>query len=195
MQAYLDLRQKIPDQTPKPYGFGGLCVSIVFIAIAAMFFVGIIGYCVSLVVAAHLGVLLTNNVIGDPLKAIRQNDVTAALRIGIGLGLLIYLGFILFVLQFAQKRGGKAWRTLIAWQPIAFPLNDKVLWSICAATLVYNVCAGPTLGFFFPKSISPLVIPLDHLALAMKFAGIVVVGPVAEELLFRGWIYTGLRFH
>lgn len=195
MQASLDVHKKITDETPKPYGFTGLCISTVLINIALLFFVGVISHLICVAVAAHLGLQLTSSVIGDPLKAIRQSNAAAASRIDKVIAVLGYFWINLLVLQFARKRGGKAWRNLIAWRPIAFPLNGKALWSICAAALIYNSCAGPVFGLFFPNSISPLVLPSDHLALAMQIASIVVLGPVTEELFFRGWIYTGLRFH
>jgi membrane protease YdiL (CAAX protease family) len=39
----------------------------------------------------------------------------------------------------------------------------------------------------------PLAGPTDTLLLALLATNYILFAPIAEELLFRGWIYTGLR--
>ncbi len=178
----------------KPYGLVGLCLSLVGIGISASLLTGVIAYCATLVIASILGLHLTHDVLGDPIGALQQSDATAALRTIIGIALLVYLAVAASILLFARRRGGKAWRDLVAWRPIAFRLNDKVLWSICAAALIYSVGAAATLSYFAPKSMSSFTIPSDRVAAAILFVVAVVFAPATEELLFRGWIYTSLRF-
>ncbi len=181
-------------QTGKPYGLVGLCLSLIGIGISAFLVVGVIGYCAMLIIASILGLPLTHEVLRDPIGALQQSDATAALRTIIGIALLVYLAVASAILLFARRRGGKAWCDLVAWRPMAFRLNDKVLWSICAGALIYDVAAGLTLSYFAPKSMSSFTIPSDRVAVAILFITAVLFAPVTEELLFRGWIYTSLRF-
>ena len=91
----------------------------------------------------------------------------------------------------AGRHGLAASRRLAA---SARRLDDKLLWAIAAATLVYSVAATAVLGYFYPKSQSWFTIPSDKKAALMLFVLAAVLAPITEELLFRGWIYTSLRF-
>jgi membrane protease YdiL (CAAX protease family) len=93
----------------------------------------------------------------------------------------------------ARWRGKSQWRDLIGWRP--FRLGDRWVWLIMLAALIYSVTADSLIGHFFPHAPAQLSIPSDRVTAGALFALAVVFAPIAEELLFRGWIYTALRAH
>ena len=107
-------------------------------------------------------------------------------------GSMLYVGAIAAVLTLARAWGGPGWRSLVAlerWRPRA--VRDVAL--LTGAALVYGVVAGLVLGYVAPQT-SPWDGVIKGRALAIaSFALIVVLAPIAEELVFRGWAYTALR--
>lgn len=108
------------------------------------------------------------------------------------IGMLVYVGAICAVVTLARVWGGRGWRVLlalVAWRPRA--VRDVALLTLAA--LVYGVVAGLALGYFAPQT-SPWdgLVKGRSVAIA-SFLLIVVLAPVAEELVFRGWAYTALR--
>ena len=106
--------------------------------------------------------------------------------------MLVYVGAICAVVTLARVWGGRGWRALlalVAWRPGA--VRDVALLTLAA--LVYGVVAGLVLGTFAPDT-SPWNGLLEGRSVAVaSFLLIVVLAPLAEELVFRGWAYTALR--
>ena len=59
--------------------------------------------------------------------------------------------------------------------------------------MAYGLGASLALGHFNPVSKTWFSMPESPLALMVGFALVVILAPLSEELLFRGWIYTALR--
>lgn len=64
---------------------------------------------------------------------------------------------------------------------------------IAAAATALILVAEYALTLYVPSLRDLFQLPTDEVALALAVAGIVIGAPVAEELLFRGFIYTALR--
>ncbi|MHB8884065.1 MAG: CPBP family intramembrane glutamic endopeptidase [Methylovirgula sp.] len=173
-----------------PFGFVGLCLSLVGLA-------GL-GLLVTLVIGA-IGAVGAGLVLGwhamieaaRAMLALRDDDTgRPALFVAI---IVFHVGLSVAIFLMARWRGGTAWRSLIGWR--GFRLADKMIWVIMAGALIYSAIADSALEHFFPHHAVQLTIPADLAASAALFVLAVIVAPVTEELLFRGWIYTGLRFH
>lgn len=181
------------NQNREPYGFLGLCVSLVAIlGLAVVMTAAICGFA-ALLASAIVGWPIVHGFLLDAITP-QQGEGTAPLRLVLFVVLAAYLAVALAIVAMARWRGGKDWRRLVGWQPMAARLNDKLLWAIAAGTLIYSVTATAVLGYFYPTSQSWFTIPSDKKAALMLLVLAVVLAPITEELLFRGWIYTSLRF-
>jgi len=110
------------------------------------------------------------------------------------LSILLYVAAILAILTLARWKGRRAWRELLAWWPWTIRKAGRTYWIIAAITLVYSLIANVLLAHFYPASKQWFVIPKhDPATAAVLFVLAAVFAPIAEELLFRGWIFTSLR--
>ena len=105
-------------------------------------------------------------------------------------GSIIYLALIAGILILARLRGGAGWPLLVAWTPFR---TDSRYWNLLAAGIVYSVAASALIGYLHPVSRTWFTLPKSPAAVIVSFLLIAVLAPLAEELLFRGWLYTGLR--
>jgi len=184
---------RTPDPLRQPYGLLGLCLSLGGIAGLALVITVAIGGCAALVAGMTFGWRAVNGFLVDATTP-QQGEGVAPLRLVLGVALAGYLAIGIAILAFARWRGGPHWRRLVGLGPMVWRLNDKVLWAIAAGALIYSVAATAVLGYFYPKSQSWFTVPSDRKAFLMLFLLGVVLAPITEELLFRGWIYTSLRF-
>jgi membrane protease YdiL (CAAX protease family) len=104
-------------------------------------------------------------------------------------GGVFYLAILLAVLTMARLRGGRHWRELVGWRAFT---PDRMFWGLVAAGLVWGVASSAAVEFIYPQAKNWVVLPNGLPAMAASFVTIVVLGPLAEELIFRGWIYTSL---
>lgn len=178
-------------QNPQPYGFLGLCLSLVGIAGLTLVIAAAIGGFAALVAAAIFGWDKVREFFVD--ATMLQGDGVAARRLGFGLALIAYVAAVIGTLSFARWRGGRQWRQLVGLQPAVWRLGDKMLWAVAVGALIYSAAASAAIGYFFPNAQSWFTIPADRLSYWMLFILAAMVAPIAEELLFRGWIYTSLR--
>jgi membrane protease YdiL (CAAX protease family) len=108
--------------------------------------------------------------------------------------ILIYAAIALAIFSLARFRGGAAWRTLIAWQPWNLWKAGRLFWFIAAGALIYSFISNALIATYYPPSKDWFTIPHDNFSAAFQlFLVATVFAPLAEELLFRGWIYTSLR--
>ena len=96
-------------------------------------------------------------------------------------------------LAIAWLAGRRNWREPLAlcapaWLPPRWGLVAFVL-----AMPAYLALASVTIRLFYPDFSTWFFVPADPAGLAISFLAVVVLAPLAEELLFRGWIYSGLR--
>ncbi len=120
-----------------------------------------------------------------------QSEDPLGARALFAIALAIYLGLVIAVLTAAKWRGKSQWRDLVGWR--GFRLADKVIWAVMLAALIYSASADAAIGHFLPHPAGRLTIPADRLAAAELFVLAVMLAPITEELVFRGWIYTSLR--
>ena len=187
---------------PAPYGPLGLGLSLV--AIAVLFVAGALAafFLFSLFILATSG--------PDRLKAILAglNALTgdrAALAASTPaqvISLVVYAacgGAVVIMahvratagLPFAQRlRPGAGWRALVAWRDWR---RDGVFWAFVAAGLAYQITAGLILESVLPDTKTWFALPASTLGRLLSFLLVVVLGPLVEELVFRGWIFTSLR--
>lgn len=177
-------------QAVKPFGFAGLCLSLIGLVILGLFVTVLIGAVAALAAGVVMG---WHAVLETARHALAQGGNDDDMRALFAIIVAFHVGLVIAILLMARWRGGTAWRELIAWQP--FRLADKMIWAIMAGALIYSAGADSAIEYFLPHPPVQLTIPVDLAASTALFALAVVVAPVTEELLFRGWIYTGLRFH
>ncbi len=117
----------------------------------------------------------------------RADDVLMAV---FSLGSAVYLAAALAILLVARWRGGADWRELLGWRSFT---TDGGYWTRVAGAVAYGLLAGFVVLKLNPEAKDWLVLPRGGIALLSIFVLAVVMAPLAEELLFRGWIYTSLR--
>ncbi len=174
----------------KPFGFAGLCLSLVGIAALALVATTLIAGVMAGIAGLALG---WSGLIDAVDHALAQSDDPTGTRALFAMVLAVYLGFAIAIVTAAKWRGKSQWRDLIGWRP--FRLSDRIVWAIMVATLIYSASADAAISHFLPHPAARLTVPADRLAAAELFVLAVVLAPVTEELLFRGWIYTSLRCH
>jgi membrane protease YdiL (CAAX protease family) len=175
-----------------------LCVGLVTIAMIAAL---LLAFAAALVLALEQVLLGPGAGGGAPgvrlLRSVSETE-TSGVILGLAISLLTYGALALAVLIEARLRGRSGWRDLVAWHPWnPWDLwrTDRRIYSLAAAALAYGFLADFALHYFSPRSGPWLTMP-DSPAGTLVLAFVAVVfAPVAEELLFRGWIYTDLRRH
>ncbi len=100
----------------------------------------------------------------------------------------LYTGVVVATVGAAALRGRRRWSALVALAPVH---RWRTLLAIFVVTLLY--IALTTFALEHARDQSLVVSgPTDLLLVGTIVTNLVILAPVAEELLFRGWIYTGL---
>ena len=90
----------------------------------------------------------------------------------------------------AAWRGGQAWRSLVGVARADVFGREAV--AIIGLTLAYAALATFATERLRAHRLM-ITGPTDFVLLGTLVANLVILAPVAEELFFRGWLYTGLR--
>ena len=122
-----------------------------------------------------------------------KGDPHASEFVALCLSILIYLTIAVTVVAFARFRGGARWRDLIAWHPWEARHRSRLFWAIVASTFVYSLVANEALAYFYPASQEWVTLPTGAWSIGLFFVVAVIAAPLTEELIFRGWLFTGLR--
>jgi membrane protease YdiL (CAAX protease family) len=101
-----------------------------------------------------------------------------------------YLAVILGFLAVARLRRGRDWRAYVAWTPFRF---EKAYWLLGAAGIVWGVAAGSLIEHAHPEAKNWVSFPSGVVGSLVTVALVAVLGPLCEELVFRGWLFTALR--
>ena len=167
----------------RPYGFWALCLSLALIVGATT---------LSFLGAAWL---LQRAAAHMPAVALFVHDISAALddRSDLIATAFFEIVIVAFVLLAARWRGGRAWRRLIGWMPWSILRAGWRYWGWLAATIAYGIAASVAVSTFYPQARDWDRTPEHPLPMAVFLVLAVLMAPVAEELLFRGWIFTALR--
>lgn len=138
---------------------------------------------------ASINVLIEDFDRFDPLRL--GSDVGAQRAMFAG-GVLIYLAAAASLVTLARLLGGGSAAAMLGWTG-AWPAITRTGWLLIGCALVYHVAAGATLRYFFPDFALWIIPQRDAMALILSFVMIVILAPLVEELLFRGWIFGSLR--
>jgi membrane protease YdiL (CAAX protease family) len=107
-------------------------------------------------------------------------------------GGLIYLSAAASLLTLARLFGKGDAAAMLGWTGV-WPAIMRTGWLLIFCALLYHIVAGATLRYFFPEFALWIIPPRDAMALILSFVMIVILAPLVEELLFRGWIFGSLR--
>jgi membrane protease YdiL (CAAX protease family) len=168
-----------------PYGLLGLGVSLVAILVMAAALAAAVAALILAGQVAALGVDETRSFYLSLRFDIRTQAKLSALAVTI-----VYVALACATLVTARHRQPTAWRDLVALRRVG-PGWRRIA-SVAVMVLVYAALASLALASLRERHI-PIDGPTDTLLVALIVLNYVVCAPVAEELLFRGWIYTGLR--
>lgn len=173
---------------PQPLDPPWLAASLVAIVIAALVFCAIVGLVVALILIGSLG--------GDGATDFWQQlkfDRPLQTRVGAVTVSTAYVGLALATLAAAAWRGGRGWRDLVALRPMR---TGRPAWrdALGIAALTLGYIAITTFSAEQARDRSLLVTgPTDVVLFTTLVGNLVLLAPLAEELVFRGWIYTALR--
>ena len=71
--------------------------------------------------------------------------------------------------------------------------DRRFWWLALAVAPLFNLVSSVALGALAPDSGNMPPTPTDPAQWFLLFAVAVVIGPICEEMLFRGWLFTALR--
>lgn len=176
----------------RPYGIIGLALSIVAILATTAILCLLAAAVVFGLACAILGWRNTLDSLID-LDPSGGSDPVFREKLAVLASPIIYTALSAAVLLAARVRGGSYWRDLVAWKPWEPFRAAGPVWLIAVLTVLYSFGADAAITHF-----SPHFHDLVHMPKGTKWVILFVLlasvfAPVAEELLFRGWLYTGLR--
>jgi membrane protease YdiL (CAAX protease family) len=122
--------------------------------------------------------------------AARKGEQRTLEMTGIALGCVIYLAAIAAMLTMARLSRGALWREPIAWHGFR---TSRFYWALVAFGVAWGLAASAVVEYLLPAAREWFTLPRAPVAVISSFLLVVVLAPIAEELFFRGWIYTGLR--
>ncbi len=179
--------RSLPDRSPLlPLAPIPAALGLVAIALAALAFAAFVAVIATLVLYVALG----REGFSDFLTDFRFDPLLQA-RVGAWKVSAAYVGVVLATLAAAFWRGRRnAWQAMLAARPGLWRTRDVV--PIALATLGY--AAAFTLLQVAGRERHLLTLgPTDYVLLGTLAGNLVILAPLAEELVFRGWLYTALR--
>ena len=170
----------------QPYGPIGLVVSTIAILVAMIAITIVVAVAALAVGAAVLGTK-------EVLRLVTEHDASLDQPLALGGSIVVYAALTGAILAAARIRGGTQWRAMVGWRGWTPFRGSWFVWILYVAAVVYNIAASAAISTIHPAAKDWIVLPKGP-ALVAAFAVVAVVAaPIAEELLFRGWIYTSLR--
>lgn len=185
-----------PYDLPRPYGLLGLVLSLAAIGVLALTAFAAMGgavFAVAALVGGSQGAASLADLFAALDVAALQRAQAPTQRAFFGIGCLLYLGGVFAILALARWRGGPQYKQLVSWTPARIWPGAQTFTLLLIACLAYHLIAGLILRALFPDFAVWLFIPTDPVAMLLSFVMIVVLAPLAEELLFRGWMFTAIR--
>ena len=119
-----------------------------------------------------------------------QFDLPLRARLSAATISALYVGLFVTTLGAAYLARRRHWRPMLAlvpWHPAG--------WEMVAIPLVTLVYAAAATFSMTSLAHHKVIVdgPTDYVLVGTIVANLVLLAPVAEELLFRGWLYTALR--
>ena len=176
----------------RPFGIFGLIPAFagvlilggVFLALGAALWIGLAGY---------LGMDHGFNTLAlQDINAIKHAPHSVQMMF-YGILAATFVAFGLAALAMAFVCGGRQWRVHVAWTDAAGWPSGRGLWLLIGLALVYPFALGAGVQHFFPNFQTWVFIPRGVTGVILSFVTVVLLAPWAEELVFRGWIYSSLR--
>lgn len=177
-------------QRVQPYGPAGLIVStflmlVLTLAICALLAGALAG--ADFLLNGREQLVSRFNVIGEALATEDKGRLVGLASI---LGIFVYIAAVAAIGLVAWFRGRGEWRALLAWRSFT---PGGLWWGLAAGAIFYGLVAGFVIVRLYPEAKGWVTLPSDPIGLGALFVLAVICAPVAEELLFRGWLFTGLR--
>ena len=169
----------------EPYGLGRLALSLLGIAGLA---VGATLVAAGLILLGQLALLGLDDTRSFYLSL--RFDIPMQGKLNAFAVTVIYAAVACATLACARFKARRAWRDLVALRPVGRGWRRNA--AVIAMTLLYAALASLELARLRERHI-PIDGPTDFTLLGLFVANYVLFAPVAEEILFRGWLYTGLR--
>ena len=176
----------------RPYGLFGLIVSVVIILSAT----ALLCVMISALAFAAAGLVIGWQQALERFANLRDTTGSQALfleRIGVVVSLVVYAALSAAVLAAARFKGDAQWRDLIGWRPWHPLRGSRVFWLVVVTTIAYSLAADALVSRLYPPSADWVSLPAGPVWASLFVVLAVLFAPVAEEFLFRGWIYTSLR--
>jgi uncharacterized protein len=194
----------VPQTAAQPYGWIGLVLSIVAMVVLAIL-ISIAVIVLAWVVQVPFDVWQqTWSRVTDAYQAIKQGDIARCLSlllVGPGPKIdaiivdivvcLLQLALAAAIFSLARFRGGLCWRDLVAWRAWSWRQNGRLFCILLVVAVALNVVISSLSNHFYPQTPGtpePFGIPT-----VLDLFGNVVLAAIFEELIIRGWLYTGIR--
>ncbi len=129
-------------------------------------------------------------ILSNPGVSVARLTQDGVIFLGFLLGSIVYGAIIAAVFLLARLRGGYAWRDYIAWRGFS---PDRSYLLIALMGVAWGVGVGSLIEYLYPESKSWVTFPKGWIGGLVSFTLVVGLGPLCEEALFRGWLYTRLR--
>jgi len=190
--AAIGTQTDLPDDTVvRPYGIVGLVLSFIGICLLGALFMGI-AWGIWVAIEGMETVSRSMGGLGTDINEIRNATYRTQMMF-YGVTAVSFVSFGLAALIFARLRGGPQWRKLVAWrEPLGWPEQRGQL-VLLGLALVYLLIAGFGIKLIYPQFRTWFFVPEGASGIALSILTVVILAPLVEELIFRGWIYTSLR--
>jgi membrane protease YdiL (CAAX protease family) len=175
---------------PARVGVPGLLMSFAGIILLALLFFALLGGLALGIDALLHGREHVFDLLVTARDAARKGEQRTLETTGIALGSLIYVAAIAAMLVVARLRRGLHWREPIAWNAFR---TSRSYWVLVLLGIAWGLGASVLVEYLHPAARDWFSLPKAPVAVISSFLLVVVLAPVAEELFFRGWLYTGLR--
>ena len=171
----------------RPYGILGLLLSLLGVLVIAS---GVLAGFAGLFALIN-GLLFGWADVGDSFSALTAGSLDQVATAGLLVGSAAYVAAAFAIYAMARRRAGDGWRSLLGWTSFR---TDRIFWALLAGAVAYQMVAGALVRFIHPEAKNWLILPDGPLGVASAVLLIAVLAPICEELLFRGWIFTALRW-
>ena len=183
-----------PSVTPNvtPYGPVGLVVGTIAIGALTILLCGLVAGIVFGLATARLGFQGSLQAVAA-LRPAAGADDAFLIRIGILVSLIVYAALVFAIIILARVRAGAQWREIVAlhaWHPFR---GARLFWATAVVGFLYNVAVSALIARYYPASKDWIAIPKDPAWIVGFILLAVVFAPIAEEAMFRGWLFTSLR--
>ncbi len=160
-----------------------------FVVLAALFVAVPLG-AVWLASAAARGLEATSASIEGARQAFAGMTFNVQMTSFFAAGAVGYLAVIAAILAVARARRGADWRAYIAWAPFRF---EWIYGAVAVAAVVWGAAIGSVIEYLHPEAKQWVTFPKGPVGVVATVALAVFIGPLCEELIFRGWLFTALR--